>query len=673
MPEHSSKKRYMTGLDGLRALSVLAVIVYHLPMNVLPGGFLGVGVFFVLSGYLITDQLVAKWQKERTLDLKGFWLRRARRLLPAVLLLIATVAAWLAATDPERLRSLGGDIVASLAYVNNWWLIFHNVSYFDSFGPPSPFGHFWSLAVEEQFYVLWPLLMALGLIVAPKRGYLALLICGGAAASAIAMAMIYVPGTDPSRVYYGTDTRAFGLLIGAALAVILPSARMNPISSSKLRFLMDAAGSAALTLIVFMAIYTDEYSPFAYRGGLVLLSLASAAVIAVIAHPSSRLGQALSIKPLRWIGIRSYGIYLWHYPVIVLTSPSNQAEPTSPATVALQIALTLVLAALSWRFVEKPILNGGLGRLGRSVAAIFRGNGASRRAVRPRLFSMAAVSLVFVLCISCGGGGEAASGRITNAAEPSPGQSDKGKDIHQSGPATGQESSESPNASDSDSDVILAGEKNPSSTSPSSNGDKTVGTKVPSTNGSNGTHGENGGSKGTGNSGEKPSSESVQETGDGKGVTVIGDSVILGVQPYLEKRLPGILVDGKVGRQMNKAMETVAAHEDAGDLGDVVILELGTNGSFTEKKLTQLLDEIGSKRTILLINTRVPRQWQDTVNKTLKDVAADYDNVSVIDWYRASAGHSAFFGKDGVHLTKTGAEFYTDMIADALKNVRGGH
>ncbi|MBB6636873.1 acyltransferase family protein [Cohnella thailandensis] len=649
MPEQTGKKRYMPGLDGLRALSVMAVIVYHLPMNVLPGGFLGVGVFFVLSGYLITDQLVAKWQSERTLDLKGFWLRRARRLLPAMLLLVAIVAAWLAATDSSRLHSLGGDIGAALAYIHNWWLIFHNVSYFESFGPPSPFGHFWSLAVEEQFYVLWPLLLALGLTMAPKRGPLALIIGGCAALSALAMALIYVPGTDPSRVYYGTDTRAFGLLIGAALAVILPSASLKPILSNRRRLLVDGIGLAALAVIVLMAMYTDEYGAFTYRGGLLLLSIVTAVLIAVLIHPSSRLAQALSVKPLRWIGVRSYGIYLWHYPVIVLTSGSYLSGEVDYARTAMQIVLTLSLAALSWKFVEKPILNGGFGRLAhRTREALLAAKRGSVLRFRPRVFSMVSVSLVVVLCISCGGGGEARPSYANEAADPII------NDINKTDPTPTPSATTKP-----DKDVILASGKNPSSASSSSKpaevkpADETT---EPAASGGNG---------------KSEAAPSANAAADGNGVTVIGDSVILGVQSLLEEKLPGILVDGKVGRQMNKAMDTVEALEQEGNLGKVVVLELGTNGSFAEKKITQILDKLGEKRSVILINTRVPRQWQDTVNETLKDVAADYDNVTLIDWYRVSSGKKEYFGKDGVHLTRTGAELYADLIVKELKSVRG--
>lgn len=323
MPEPIRQSgRYMAGLDGLRALAVIAVIAYHLNERWAPGGLLGVGVFFVLSGYLITDILITQWKTLGKVELRTFWIRRARRLLPALLLMLIAAGAWILLFDRPRMASLQEEVLAGLTYVSNWWLIFRQVSYFESFGPPSPLGHLWSLSVEEQFYLLWPILLLLGLKFTPRRAQLAGLTLAGAAVSAAAMAWLYEPGTDPSRVYYGTDTRAFGLLIGAALAMVWPSRKLSSDIAPAARRTMDALGAAGLGTIGFMIWRTDEYDAFLYNGGLVMLSLSAAVVVAVLAHPASRLAGLLSVKPLKWIGVRSYGIYLWHYPVIVLTSPA---------------------------------------------------------------------------------------------------------------------------------------------------------------------------------------------------------------------------------------------------------------------------------------------------------------------------------------------------------------
>jgi peptidoglycan/LPS O-acetylase OafA/YrhL len=362
-----SSQRYMPGLDGLRAVAVLAVIAYHLNLGWAPGGLLGVGVFFTLSGYLITDLLLGQRAATGSLKLGEFWLRRARRLLPALFLMIAVVVALVALLDPSRLPALRGDVLAATFYVSNWWNIIRDASYFARFGPPPPLEHLWSLAVEEQFYLIWPWLLWLGLRLTRKRpGLAGLTLTGltlaGAVASAIAMWLIYQPGVDPTRVYEGTDTRACGLLLGAALAMVWPSRRLDLDLARRWRFLLDCVGVAGLVVIALLIWRTSEYSPSLYHGGIVLLSLGTAATVAALAHPASLLGVALGWAPLRWLGVRSYGIYLWHWPIIVLTAPSLQDRANLSLQV-LQVAATIAVAALSWRFVEEPIRRGALGRL----------------------------------------------------------------------------------------------------------------------------------------------------------------------------------------------------------------------------------------------------------------------------------------------------------------------
>jgi peptidoglycan/LPS O-acetylase OafA/YrhL len=356
--------RYLPGLDGLRALAVLAVIAYHEQFGWAVGGLLGVGVFFTLSGYLITGILLAQWSDEGRVRLRDFWLSRARRLLPALLAMLAVVTAWATVLDRGRLSGLRGSVAAAMTYSSNWYLIAAHQSYFSRFAPPAPLDHLWSLAVEEQFYLLWPSLLIAGLFLVRTRGkraaaWLAAPTLALAAGSAVAMLLLYQPGIDPTRVYEGTDTRAFGLLIGAALALVSAGRAAQP--SRRGRMALDSAGFAGLAVIGLMIWRVGQYSPFAYRGGLVLLSAAAAAVVAAAACPGTAVGRALGWRPLRWIGERSYGIYLWHYPVIVLTSPANAGEDLPRA--AAQIAATIALAALSWQFIEQPVRHGALGRL----------------------------------------------------------------------------------------------------------------------------------------------------------------------------------------------------------------------------------------------------------------------------------------------------------------------
>jgi peptidoglycan/LPS O-acetylase OafA/YrhL/lysophospholipase L1-like esterase len=393
-----SDQRYMPGLDGLRAIAVLAVIAFHEQFSWAPGGLLGVGLFFTLSGYLITDLLLSKWVSTGSLHLGNFWARRARRLLPALFVMLIVVTGWVTLFERSHLASLRGAVAAAATYSSNWYLIVVNQSYFARFAPPQPLDHLWSLAVEEQFYLLWPWLLLLGLLCVRRRGasavrWLVLPTLALAAASAIAMYLLYHPAVDPTRVYEGTDTRASGLLIGAALAMLWPSSRAARAGKMTSR-LLDVPAVAGLAVIGLMVWRVGQYSPFLYRGGLIVLSVATAAVVAAVACPGSLVGAALGWRPLRWIGVRSYGIYLWHYPVIVLTTPANATE--NLARVAAQVAATIVLAALSWRYVEEPIRRGAIGRAWQRVR--------TRRvtALGPAGLTTAAVT-VGALALACAG------------------------------------------------------------------------------------------------------------------------------------------------------------------------------------------------------------------------------------------------------------------------------
>ena len=270
-----SGQRYLPGLDGLRALAVLAVVAYHLQLGWAQGGLLGVGVFFTLSGYLITDLLLAQREATGSLRLADFWLRRARRLLPALFVVLAVVVAWVTLLDRAQLPAIRGGVAASVGYVSNWWLIAQHSSYFAQFGPPSPLGHLWSLAVEEQFYLVWPWLLWLGLRTVRGRGertrvynrLAAATLLLAAASACCAMTLLYCPGYDPTRVYDGTDTRAFGLLIGAALAFVWPSRRLSGDVTAGGRWILDGCGVAGLGVIALLVWRTSEYAPFLYRGG----------------------------------------------------------------------------------------------------------------------------------------------------------------------------------------------------------------------------------------------------------------------------------------------------------------------------------------------------------------------------------------------------------------------
>ena len=303
MPEPvKTGQRYMPGLDGLRAVAVLGVLAYHLGADWIPGGLLGVGVFFTLSGYLITDLLLAQVQRRGRIDLPGFWLARARRLLPALVVLLIVVMAWVTVIGPHQPSDFRQSAGSALFYFQNWWLIFHDVSYFTQFASPEPLNHLWSLSVEEQFYIFWPFLLLIGLKLVPEvragsqiRPRLALVTLGAALVSVVLMAVLYRSNLDPSRVYYGTDTRAQELLIGAALAMVWPSRMLRAGIPGGARRLIDGGGAVGLLVIALMFWRCGEFSPFLYRGGFLLLSIATALVVAASAHPAARLGPILGM------------------------------------------------------------------------------------------------------------------------------------------------------------------------------------------------------------------------------------------------------------------------------------------------------------------------------------------------------------------------------------------
>lgn len=354
------------GLDGIRALAVLAVLAYHGALPGSGGGFLGVEVFFVLSGFLISGLLLSEWNRTAGIGLLRFWSRRGHRLLPAVYLMIPLVLLVFGAALPGTVAQIRSDALAGLGYVTNWWLVFAHKSYFATFARPSPFTHLWSLAIEEQFYLLWPLALLLAL---PRirRQHLALATITLALGSLALMAVRFVPGSDPSAVYYSSDTRASGLLAGAALALFCWPAlvdRRRPRSSSPRRTAAtQAAGWLAVALLAVCCTRIGELSTFLYRGGFGVVDAVSVLLIyVVVAQPAGLLTRTLGLPVLRWLGLRSYGIYVWHWPIFVLTRPGQDLPFGVWPVFLVRLAATLAVAELSYRFVELPVRSGALGR-----------------------------------------------------------------------------------------------------------------------------------------------------------------------------------------------------------------------------------------------------------------------------------------------------------------------
>jgi peptidoglycan/LPS O-acetylase OafA/YrhL len=343
---------YLPGVDGLRALAVVAVVVYHAEKNVLPGGFLGVEVFFVVSGYLITTLLVLERQSRGHVDLLAFWVRRAGRLLP---LLFVSIAGTLLATLVLGRDVLGRavrDAFAAVGYVSNWYLVARGESYFESFNRPSPLRHLWSLAIEEQFYLVWPIVLGLLLALVRRPRLAAATIAAGAVASTWWMAQQYVPFTDPSRVYYGTDTRLSGLLLGSALALVVRPWEHD--LSARRQYQLSAVGGFGAVALAVLMLQVHELTPWLYRGGFLVVDVLTAAVVVGVACRRGWLTVVLGTRPLVWIGTRSYAIYLVHWPVIVFTRPGVDISLTGVPLLLYRLVLTLVLAELAHRLVEIP-------------------------------------------------------------------------------------------------------------------------------------------------------------------------------------------------------------------------------------------------------------------------------------------------------------------------------
>jgi peptidoglycan/LPS O-acetylase OafA/YrhL len=346
---------YMPGIDAMRALAVLAVFGYHAGLDWVPGGFLGVDVFFVISGYLITSLLLREFRSSDHIELGRFWLRRARRLLPAVGVLIAVVMVVSAIAAPGKIDEIRGDALSSLFYFANWHFIYEGTSYFEQFGRPSLFTHLWSLSVEEQFYLFWPLIFAAAMKLF-GRGRLLIGVLAGAAGSVVLAWILFAPGHDASRIYYGTDTHAVGLLAGVALALVWSPTQLRTHKSfgPLVGPILDALGVVALAYLILSFAHVHDYDLALWHGGYAWIAIATVVLLAAMAHPAARLGGIIGRPALLWLGLRSYSFYLWHWPVLAMTRPGVDVALPRGILIPLQLLACLALADLSYRFVELP-------------------------------------------------------------------------------------------------------------------------------------------------------------------------------------------------------------------------------------------------------------------------------------------------------------------------------
>ncbi|MDQ6693960.1 MAG: acyltransferase family protein [Chloroflexota bacterium] len=721
---------YLPGLDGLRALAVIAVLLYHAELPWIAGGFLGVEIFFVLSGYLITSLLLSEWRQEGRIDLRAFWFRRARRLLPALFLLLVVTLTYAALFLPGEVTRLRVDALAAAGYVTNWYLIFSQQSYFEAMSRPSLLQHLWSLAVEEQFYLLWPLLIVLGLRILRTRLRMLMVVVLGAAASAGLMALLYQPDADVSRIYYGTDTRAAGLLIGSALAFVRLRPKRSPLQArrwvagrmgSLLPVLPDMAGFLALAGLAAAVLFLSETQSFLYQGGLALVALLTAVVIAVISHPTSRLLPGLLAQPvLRWVGQRSYGIYLWHWPVYSVTRPQLDLPLDGAPLFLLRLTFTFLLAEVSYRWVETPIRSGSLGR---SWQALRAGRG-TRGWLGARWAGAALSGTLLALLLgmalvnarppeipdylaapdintsaSLPANSAANGGTILPVAEPTqvvakipqespvttPSQVDESGVVGPTvldTPVAAQPRVQPPmlptTAAISNNPVSPATEQvSPTGTAP------LVDAQIPPTS-----------AAGTGKQGSmlaavqavtalptqppvaqpspQPSPRPLTYVSGGVvpskvyRITAIGDSVMIGAAPELTRVLGNIDIDAAKSRAVSVGIDLLRARSAAGLLGDVVIIHLGNNSYFSAREFDEMMAAAGSGRTVIFMNLKVPRRWEAPDNAVIAAGVKRYPNAVLIDWRSAIMRQPALLAKDGIHIGPGGARVYAQLVAAAL-------
>jgi peptidoglycan/LPS O-acetylase OafA/YrhL len=626
---------YLGGIDGLRAVSVLAVLAYHGGLAWMPGGFLGVEVFFVISGYLITALLVTEQRRSGTVSLSGFWSRRARRLLPALYLVLTTAVVAALVGAPDALRRLRLDVPAALAYVSNWSQIVHHDSYFAQAGRPPLLSHLWSLAVEEQFYLFIPIL-ALLLLPRLRRGALALVAVGGAAASTIAMAALYRPDVDPSHIYLATHTRLSGLLLGVAMGLVVSPWRLHSAdrrAAPMARWALDAVGIAGLAVLGWAFWRVNEFDPFIYRGGFVVIDVATLAVLAAVVHPSSHFERILGSRVLVWLGRRSYGIYLWHYPIFQFTRPELDVRLGGAAVTALRLGLTLAVAALSYRFVEQPIRHGALTRRWAAEPA------ARRRDLNTALG--AAVVLGLVLVIGPVARPDHSVDRLEAAARDA-GSTDGAislRDLVGSDRATTTitrpTTSTAPTTTAAPTTSVgaaVAATAAPTTVAPTTTVPAPTTTLAPA----------------------------------GIRVTAIGDSVMLDAKRNMQRQIPLIAVDARVSRQFGEAAPQAMRLAAFGALGPIVVVHLGTNGPMSEGQLHRLLGALGDRK-VVLVTAHVPRPWEPLTNQRIRDAATRWPNVSVADWNALSASHPDWFVHDGTHLRPSGVVAYTELIRSSVQ------
>jgi len=625
---------YLPGLDGLRAVAIIGVLLYHAGIDWMPGGFLGVDVFFVISGFLITSLILEEYDRSGRVNFTKFYLGRARRLLPAVAVLLIAVGLAVLIVYQDALSAFREDALATVFYVNNWWYIFVDQSYFESVGRPPLLKHLWSLSVEEQFYLIWPA-FALLLMRSGGRPLVRRLALVLAIASTVWMAVLsirngYPVDADPSRAYFGTDSHSMGLLVGAGLATMWRPGRLSTQVPRGAQLIITGIGVTSLAAVIGFYLFVGEFTPWLYRGGFLALAFFTTALIAAVTHPASFLGPALGTGVLRYIGRRSYGIYLWHWPIFMVTRPGIDVEWSEPVTFVVRIALTLVIAELSYRLVEMPIRRGVLGR---AWSAVRSGGALGMRAIgtliATGIVTVVGAAVAIALIMNPGDGRDAIPPDVAEAMG-----------IADGGPLELAIDEESSDAQDDAAANATAGISTESGTDPGITNDDST------------------------DSGEPVLSDEEIRAANGP-VSVIGDSVVLGARSAIKDAIPGARVDAKVSRMPGGFTGRVKKLDRRDKLANVVVVHPATNGVINAKIMRGILDPLTDYERVVIVNASVPRSWEKQNNKVIAKVTPDYPNVVVADWKSASDGRSEYFVSDGVHLTDSGAAAFAEVIREA--------
>lgn len=593
---------YLPGLDGIRALAVLGVLLYHGDLTWMRGGFLGVDVFFVLSGFLITTLITEEFSRTGRIDFKRFYLARAKRLLPALLLMLVIVGMLAAFIYRESAASFRADALASLLYVTNWWYIVSDASYFEAIGRPPFLQHLWSLAVEEQFYFLWPALTLILLRWRGRRGVFYVAIAGALASTAwmafLAITNGYPQEADPSRAYFGSDSHIMGLLLGAALAMVWRPGRLSKHLTAGAKAVVTAIGVASLLVVLYFFWQVGEYSNFLYRGGFLVLSGVVCVLIAAASHPGAPFGKMIGSQPWRYIGQRSYGLYLYHWPIYVITRPDLDIPLDGPALLALRLGLTFLVAELSYRYVEIPIRRGAIG----AFMTRWREADPDERAYLGR--RVLASSGVAIAALGLMGAGLATAKPVDQAI---PEDVAAAIGIDDGGPT----------------EILIDEPSGGASPSPSP-------------------------SSGASEQPTTPSADGLPTNANGA-LTAIGDSVMLGVASQLTDKIDGSQVDAEVSRQASGVLERVQKLAKKGLLAPTVVIHTGTNGIVTEDQLREMLDILSDRERVVIVNTNVPRPWMEPNNELIAQVVPDYPNAVIADWYSVSVDNPEYFVSDGTH------------------------